>query len=101
MRGGVITSMRCEWQRTEPCPRRRWQGLAAQDVLSKIVAVFLPIFTFVALAFDHVGESRTGEIVLWCDVEPRPSLVANMLFIPLALMLGADFGAGKCNFCYQ
>ncbi|KAL8287207.1 hypothetical protein RQP46_003659 [Phenoliferia psychrophenolica] len=52
-----------------------WQTLLAKDILSKIVALWMPIFLFVALAYDHV--------------------VANMLFIPLALMLGADFSVGK------
>ncbi|CAE7057039.1 unnamed protein product [Rhizoctonia solani] len=47
-----------------------WQAMAATDVISKIVAIFIPIFTFVAAGFDHV--------------------VANMFFIPLGIMMGAD-----------
>ncbi|CUA67733.1 putative transporter YrhG [Bacillus subtilis subsp, subtilis str. 168] [Rhizoctonia solani] len=47
-----------------------WQAMAATDVISKIVAIFIPIFTFVAAGFDHV--------------------VANMFFIPLGIMMGAN-----------
>ncbi|KEP51463.1 putative formate/nitrite transporter family protein [Rhizoctonia solani 123E] len=47
-----------------------WQAMAATDVISKIVAIFIPIFTFVACGFDHV--------------------VANMFFVPLGIMMGAD-----------
>ncbi|CAE6423046.1 unnamed protein product [Rhizoctonia solani] len=47
-----------------------WQAMAATEVVSKIVAIFIPIFTFVAAGFDHV--------------------VANMFFIPLGIMMGAD-----------
>ncbi|QRW16451.1 formate/nitrite transporter family protein [Rhizoctonia solani] len=47
-----------------------WQAMAATEVISKIVAIFIPIFTFVAAGFDHV--------------------VANMFFIPLGIMMGAD-----------
>ncbi|CAE6396097.1 unnamed protein product [Rhizoctonia solani] len=47
-----------------------WQAMAATEVVSKIIAIFIPIFTFVAAGFDHV--------------------VANMFFIPLGIMMGAD-----------
>lgn len=47
-----------------------WQAMAATDVISKIIAIFIPIFTFVAAGFDHV--------------------VANMFFIPLGIMMGAN-----------
>ncbi|KAH7343326.1 Formate/nitrite transporter [Rhizoctonia solani] len=47
-----------------------WQAMAATDVISKIVAIFIPIFTFVAAGFDHV--------------------VANRFFIPLGIMMGAN-----------
>ncbi|KAK4046302.1 hypothetical protein OIV83_006176 [Microbotryomycetes sp. JL201] len=46
-----------------------FQATAAFDIVSKILAIELPVFAFVCLGYDHV--------------------VANMLFIPLALMLGA------------
>lgn len=45
-----------------------WQAMAATEVISKIVAIFIPIFVFVAAGFDHV--------------------VANMFFIPLGIMMG-------------
>lgn len=51
-----------------------YQATTSREVIGKIVGAYLPIFIFVALAMDHV--------------------VANMLFIPLALMLGANFGTG-------
>lgn len=51
-----------------------WQGVMAKEVISKVFAIHLPIFLFVACGFDHV--------------------VANMLFIPLALMLGSPMGTG-------
>ncbi|KAK4057775.1 hypothetical protein OIO90_000994 [Microbotryomycetes sp. JL221] len=46
-----------------------FQASAALDIVSKIVAIELPVFAFVCLGYDHV--------------------VANMLFIPLAMILGA------------
>ncbi|KAM0789060.1 hypothetical protein ACM66B_003123 [Microbotryomycetes sp. NB124-2] len=46
-----------------------FQATAAFDIVSKIVAIEMPVFAFVCLGYDHV--------------------VANMLFIPLALMLNA------------
>jgi len=47
-----------------------WQGAQSREGISKIVAIHLPIFCFVACGFDHV--------------------VANMCFGPLALLLGTD-----------
>ena len=47
-----------------------WRCFAARDVAGKILAIVLPISAFVALGFEHS--------------------VANMYFIPLALMQGAD-----------
>jgi len=47
-----------------------WQGAAGKEVISKIFAIWIPIWIFVACSFDHV--------------------VANMYSIPLAIMMGAD-----------
>ncbi|KAF9051227.1 Formate/nitrite transporter [Hymenopellis radicata] len=47
-----------------------WQAAGAKDTLSKIVALWIPIWVFVACAFDHV--------------------VANMFSVPLGIMFGAD-----------
>lgn len=47
-----------------------WQGTAAKDTLSKIVAVWFPIMIFVACSYDHV--------------------IANMYSVPLGIMFGAD-----------
>ncbi|KAF9263246.1 Formate/nitrite transporter [Marasmius fiardii PR-910] len=46
-----------------------WQGAAARETISKIVAIWIPIWIFVALAYDHV--------------------VANMFSVPLGIMFGA------------
>jgi len=47
-----------------------WQAASAKEVVSKIFAIWIPIWVFVACSFDHV--------------------VANMYSIPVAIMLGAD-----------
>jgi len=47
-----------------------WQGMTAKDVVSKIFAIWFPIWVFVACSFDHV--------------------IANMFSLPLGIMLGAD-----------
>jgi len=46
-----------------------WQAAGAKETFSKIIAVWLPIFTFVACGYDHV--------------------VANMFSIPLGVMFHA------------
>ncbi|KAM0746129.1 Formate/nitrite transporter [Meredithblackwellia eburnea MCA 4105] len=51
-----------------------WQGTMATEVISKVVGIHLPVFLFVACGFDHV--------------------IANALFLPLALMLGKPFSVG-------
>ncbi|KAG7098671.1 hypothetical protein E1B28_000585 [Marasmius oreades] len=47
-----------------------WQGIAARETISKIVAIWMPIWIFVALGYDHV--------------------VANMFSVPMGMMFGAD-----------
>ena len=47
-----------------------WMSLSAEDVAGKILAIFFPIITFVAMGFDHV--------------------VANMLFLPAAIFADLD-----------
>ncbi|KAF8574117.1 putative formate/nitrite transporter [Ramaria rubella] len=47
-----------------------WQAASAKEVISKIFAIWIPIWVFVACSFDHV--------------------VANMYSIPVAIMLHAD-----------
>ncbi|KAF9465008.1 Formate/nitrite transporter [Collybia nuda] len=47
-----------------------WQGTSSKDTISKIVALWIPIWVFVACGFDHI--------------------VANMFFIPLGIMFGAE-----------
>ncbi|QRV73146.1 formate/nitrite transporter family protein [Ceratobasidium sp. AG-Ba] len=46
-----------------------WQAMAASEVVSKIIAIFIPIFVFVAAGFDHGHLYR--------------------FFIPLGIMMGA------------
>ncbi|KAF5322149.1 hypothetical protein D9619_001899 [Psilocybe cf. subviscida] len=46
-----------------------WQAVAARDTISKIFAIWIPIWVFVACGFDHV--------------------VANMFSVPLGIMFGA------------
>ncbi|GME40782.1 hypothetical protein K490DRAFT_60208 [Neofusicoccum parvum] len=49
-------------------------SISSREIASKIIAIWWPTATFVALALDHV--------------------VANMFFIPLGIWCGAPFGAG-------
>lgn len=50
-----------------------WQATGARDTISKIIAIWFPIWVFVACGFDHV--------------------VANMFSLPLGIMLHADLTA--------
>jgi len=47
-----------------------WQAAGAKETVSKIFAIWIPIWIFVACGFDHV--------------------VANMFSVPLGIMFGAD-----------
>ncbi|KAJ6625551.1 Formate/nitrite transporter [Mycena sp. CBHHK59/15] len=47
-----------------------WQAAGARETISKIYAIWIPIWIFVACSYDHV--------------------VANMFSIPLGIMFGAD-----------
>lgn len=47
-----------------------WQAAGAKETMSKILAVWIPIFVFVALSYDHV--------------------IANMFSIPLGIMFHAN-----------
>ncbi|TDL22609.1 putative formate/nitrite transporter [Rickenella mellea] len=47
-----------------------WQAAGAKETISKIFAIWIPIWIFVACGFDHV--------------------VANMFSVPLGIMFGAD-----------
>jgi len=47
-----------------------WQAAGARDTFSKIVAIWIPIWIFVAVGYDHV--------------------IANMFSVPLGIMFGAD-----------
>ncbi|KAJ7891347.1 putative formate/nitrite transporter [Mycena olivaceomarginata] len=47
-----------------------WLASGAKDTASKLIAIWIPIWIFVAVAFDHV--------------------IANMFYIPLGIMFGVD-----------
>jgi len=47
-----------------------WQAAGAKETISKVIAIWLPIWLFVACSFDHV--------------------VANMFFIPLGILFHTD-----------
>jgi len=47
-----------------------WQAVGAKETFSKVIAIWLPIWLFVACSFDHV--------------------VANMFFVPLGILFHAD-----------
>ncbi|KAH8664867.1 Formate/nitrite transporter [Ilyonectria robusta] len=59
-----IRAIGCNWLVCLAC----FLGTQARDLGSKVIGMWLPIFAFVALGFDHV--------------------VANMFFIPLGIWLG-------------
>lgn len=59
-----IRAIGCNWLVCLAC----FLGTQAKDLGSKVIGMWLPIFAFVALGFDHV--------------------VANMFFIPLGIWLG-------------
>ncbi|RMZ31331.1 hypothetical protein D0859_04564 [Hortaea werneckii] len=51
-----------------------YQGILAREVVSKIIAIWWPIFIFVMLGMDHV--------------------IANMFLVPVGMYYGAPFGIG-------
>jgi formate transporter len=51
-----------------------WMTLAGRSVVDKFVAIVMPVAAFVAAGFEHS--------------------IANMYFLPLGMMLGADIGLG-------
>ncbi|KIK67328.1 hypothetical protein GYMLUDRAFT_37421 [Collybiopsis luxurians FD-317 M1] len=52
-----------------------WQAAGARDTISKIFAIWIPIWIFVSCSYDHV--------------------VANMFSVPLGIMFGADLTAAE------
>ncbi|KAG1802746.1 putative formate/nitrite transporter [Suillus plorans] len=47
-----------------------WQGMGAKETLSKIIAIWFPVWVFVSCGFDHV--------------------IANMFSLPLSIMLHSE-----------
>ncbi|WP_148715979.1 formate/nitrite transporter family protein [Chitinolyticbacter meiyuanensis] len=52
-----------------------WQGYSARDTLGRMVAIWLPVMAFVALGLEHS--------------------IANMFFIPAAMLAGLDVSWGQ------
>jgi formate/nitrite transporter len=61
----LMRGIACNWLACLAC----FLGMQGRDLASKITGIWWPTFAFVSLGFDHV--------------------VANMTFIPLAILLGA------------
>lgn len=60
----------CNWLVCLAC----YFSLQARDLASKVIGIWLPIYAFVSLGFDHV--------------------VANMTFVPLGIWVGAPIPVG-------
>ncbi|MEN3000960.1 MAG: formate/nitrite transporter family protein [Armatimonadota bacterium] len=65
-----VKAVLCNWMVTLAA----FLGLAARDTAGKIIAMWLPIFTFFALGFEHS--------------------VVNLFLIPAGMMMGASITAG-------
>jgi len=65
-----IRAMGCNWLVALAC----WLAASSRENISKIVTIHLPIWTFVALGFEHI--------------------VADMFFIPLGMMNGSPLTVG-------
>lgn len=63
--------MGCNWLVALAC----WLAASSRENVSKIISIHLPIWTFVALGFEHI--------------------VADMFFIPLGMMNGSPLTVGK------
>lgn len=59
-----IRGIGCNWLVCLAC----FMGVQAKELISKVIGVWLPVFAFVALGFDHV--------------------IANMFFMPLGIWVG-------------
>lgn len=59
-----LRAIGCNWLVCLSC----FLGVQAKDLTSKVIGMWIPIFAFVALGFDHV--------------------VANMFFMPLGIWMG-------------
>jgi formate/nitrite transporter len=52
-----------------------WMALSADDIAGKVLAIWFPVMAFVAIGFEHS--------------------IANMFFIPLGMLNGADINIGQ------
>jgi formate/nitrite transporter len=66
-----VKAVLCNWMVTLAA----FLGLSAQDVVGKTLAMWMPIFTFFALGFEHS--------------------VVNLFLIPSAMLMGADITIGQ------
>jgi formate/nitrite transporter len=56
-----------------------WMGTSARDLNSKIIGIFLPIWLFIAVGYEHS--------------------IANMFTVQMGMILGADLSIGKYISC--
>jgi formate/nitrite transporter len=71
-----------------------WQGMAAKDGVSKMFGLWFPVFTFVAIGFEHSVANMflvTNGIEIGGDVSVTDLLVANLLPVTLG-----NFVSGFC-----
>ena len=52
-----------------------WMGISARDLISKIVAIYLPIWLFISIGYEHC--------------------IANMFTIQMGMILGANLSIGR------
>lgn len=52
-----------------------WLGLSSKDMIGRLVGLWVPVMAFVTLGYEHS--------------------IANMFYIPMAMMTGADFTVGE------
>lgn len=67
----LLRGIGCNWLVTLAL----WCAMVAEDAIGKWIGVWFPIMTFVAIGFEHS--------------------VANMFFIPMGMMLGANVTVGE------
>lgn len=67
----LLRGIGCNWLVTLAL----WCAMVAEDTIGKWVGIWFPIMTFVAIGFEHS--------------------VANMFFIPMGMMLGANVTVGE------
>eukprot|EP01047_Picozoa_sp_COSAG01_P070147 COSAG01_NODE_10556_length_2133_cov_3.189282_1_plen_323_part_00 len=70
-----------------------WQGLSSTDTISKIAAVWLPVFTFTAIGFEH-SIANMFYINIGLLEGAKPSVAQALLHNLLPVTLGNFLGGG-------